>query len=152
MWVGDGINGRVPSGQNAGASGTCGTSTNGTSNSGTSPACALVIDDDDDEVQVVGERNHTVSEVEEVSAPARPSKLQRIHIDDDLEITGMAGDTLAAALPHCRSDCPVHHFHPSRARKTAAGNEQHCEKWWRALAPPMTARFMLTALLDSASH
>ena len=86
-------------------------------------------DDDTEEVQLVREAKRNLSEVEEVSAPARPSQQQRVTIDDELEITGTVGDTLAAALPHSRGDCPLHKFVASRARKTTAANEQHCEKW-----------------------
>lgn len=97
------------------------------SSDGTSAACAVVIEDDEDDfVPVVATSR---SEVEEVSAPARPSKQQRVTIDDELEITGTAGDTLAASLPHSRGDCPLHKFIASRARKTAAANDSHCEKW-----------------------
>ena len=40
-------------------------------------------DDDTEEVQLVREAKRNLSEVEEVSAPARPSQQQRVTIDDE---------------------------------------------------------------------
>ena len=108
--------------------------THSSSSAGGSSSVPLVLDndddnDDDDDDAEVGFLDGD-PEVEEVEAPPKATKKQRVHIDDDLEVTGTCGGTFLADLPHSRGDCPLNRFHTSRAKITAAGNAAFCGNCW----------------------
>jgi len=90
----------------------------------------VISDSDDDEVLIVAGAGSVAEEVEEVRAPERPSKRTCVRYDDDLEVTGTAGGTLAEDLPHARADCPLNRFVISRAKKTNSSNAGHCDQCW----------------------
>ena len=107
----------------AGSSGAAGSSVGG------SKGTAIELDDSEGE-QMIGNDDECRAVTATEAGAAAPKRCFSQLIDDDLEVTGSAGRTLVANLPHSRNLCPLHTFEASQAKRARATNVVSCESCW----------------------